>query len=114
MIPPTELRLSRDKRVLSVAFSDVRHDLTAEFLRVESPSAEVQGHGPEEKRAVPHKKDVSINGIEPVGNYAVKLHFSDGHRTGLFTWEYLYDLARNHDTIWQNYLETLKKKGLSR
>jgi DUF971 family protein len=114
MTPPTELRLSKDRRLLSVTFADLHHDLSAEFLRVESPSAEVKGHGPEEKRTIPNKKDVRINHIEPVGHYAVKLHFSDGHKTGLFTWEYLYSLAKNHDRIWTDYLKNIKQQGLFR
>ena len=112
---PTELRLSKDKRTLRVAFDDgAAFDLTAEYLRVMSPSAEVQGHSPSERKTVPGKRNVEIIGIEPVGNYAVKLTFDDMHDTGIFGWDYLFELGRNQAERWQNYLGELDAKGFSR
>jgi DUF971 family protein len=112
---PTEIRLSRDKRTLTVSFADgARFDLPAEYLRVMSPSAEVQGHSPSERKTVPGKRDVTIIGVEPVGNYAVKLVFDDMHSTGLFGWGYLHELGADHDERWRGYLADLDAKGLSR
>jgi DUF971 family protein len=112
---PTELRLSKDKRTLRVAFDDgSAFDLPAEYLRVTSPSAEVQGHSPSERKTVPGKRDVEIIGIDPVGNYAVKLRFDDMHDTGIYGWDYLYELGAGHVERWQNYLAELDAKGLSR
>ncbi len=91
---PTELRLSKDKRTLTVSFDGgAQFSLPAEYLRVESPSAEVQGHSPEQKVTVIGKENVAIQAIEPVGNYAVRLIFDDGHATGLYTWDYLHELG---------------------
>jgi len=93
---PTEIRLSPDKRHLTVAFEDGRvHQFSAEFLRVVSPSAEVQGHSPAQRQTVPGKIDVGIRSIDPVGNYAVRLNFDDGHHTGLFSWTYLAEIGRD-------------------
>ena len=112
---PTEIRLSRDRRALTVAFdSGERHELPAEYLRVFSPSAEVQGHSPEQRVTVGGKERVEILRVEPVGNYAVKLHFDDLHNTGLFSWSYLAKLGRDHDALWAGYLSELREKGLSR
>ncbi len=112
---PTELRLSKDRRALRVSFDDgTAFDLPAEYLRVMSPSAEVQGHSPSERKTVPGKRDVEIIGVEPVGNYAVKLRFDDMHDTGIYGWNYLYELGTNHADRWQNYLAELEAKGLSR
>jgi DUF971 family protein len=112
---PTELRLSKDKRSLRVAFDDgAAFDLPAEYLRVMSPSAEVQGHSPSERKTVPGKREVEIIGVEPVGNYAVKLIFDDMHDTGIFGWDYLFELGHDHPERWQNYLGELDAKGLSR
>ena len=112
---PTELRLAKDRRTLRVTFDDgTAFDLPAEYLRVLSPSAEVQGHSPSERKTVPGKRDVEIIGIDPVGNYAVKLIFDDMHDTGIFGWDYLFELGRNHAERWQNYLGELDAKGLSR
>lgn len=112
---PTEIRLSPDKRTLSVAFEDgARYAFTAEFLRVTSPSAEVQGHNASQKQTVPGKIDVGIGAIDPVGNYAVRLHFDDGHHTGLFSWSYLSEIGRDRDRLWDQYLSELKAKGLKR
>ena len=112
---PTELRLARDKRSLHVAFDDgTAFDLPAEYLRVTSPSAEVQGHSPAERKTVPGKREVAIIGVEPVGNYAVKLVFDDLHDTGIYGWDYLYRLGMEHGEKWQAYLDELSAKGLSR
>ena len=102
---PTELRLSQDKRTLTIAFDGgLRFALPAEYLRVESPSAEVQGHSPAEKIAVTGKQNVTITAIEPVGNYAVRLIFDDSHATGLYTWDYLHQLGEETDSRWAVYL----------
>jgi DUF971 family protein len=112
---PAELRLNPEKTVLRVTFSDgFAESLEAELLRVTSPSAEVQGHSPEERKLVPGKRGVSIREIDPVGNYAVRLVFSDGHNTGLFSWPYLYDLGRRKAEIWAGYLHDLDAAGWSR
>ena len=112
---PTELRLSPDKRNLAVAFDDgARFDLPAEYLRVASPSAEVQGHSPSERKTVPGKREVQILKVEPVGAYAVRLVFDDMHDTGLYGWDYLYELGQKREERWGNYLAELDAKGLSR
>jgi DUF971 family protein len=112
---PEELRLHDEGTVLTVTFDNgERHDLRAEYLRVESPSAEVKGHGPGQEVTVAGKRHVSIRQIEPVGNYAVRLTFSDGHSTGLYSWDYLARLGREHDRLWAAYLERLEEQGLSR
>ncbi len=112
---PTELRLAKDRKTLRVAFDDgTAFNLPAEYLRVTSPSAEVQGHSPSERKTVPGKRQVEIIGIEPVGNYAVKLIFDDMHDTGIFGWDYLFELGAHHDERWHNYLGELDAKGLSR
>jgi DUF971 family protein len=112
---PTEIRLSKDRRTLAVAFDDgASFDLPAEYLRVMSPSAEVQGHSPSERKTVPGKRNVEIIAVDPVGNYAVKLRFDDMHDTGIFGWDYLFELGANHDERWRNYLAELDAKGFSR
>ena len=112
---PTEIRLSKDKRMLRVSFEDgSAFDLSAEYLRVMSPSAEVQGHSPSERKTVAGKARVEIIGVEPVGNYAVKLVFDDMHDTGIYGWDYLYELGIGHAERWANYLGELDAKGLSR
>jgi len=112
---PEEVRLSKDKKTLSVRFDDgAVYELAAEYLRVESPSAEVQGHSPSEKKIIAGKASVMILALEPIGNYAVKPSFSDGHNTGIFTWDYLYRLGRDHDEIWRTYIDALAAAGLSR
>jgi DUF971 family protein len=112
---PTEIRLSKDKRNLRIAFDDgSAFDLPAEYLRVTSPSAEVQGHSPSERKTVAGKRNVEIIGIEPVGNYAVRLRFDDLHDTGIYGWDYLFELGDRRDEKWQNYLAELDAKGLSR
>jgi len=112
---PTELRLRRDRRALAIRFDDgAEYDLPAEFLRVLSPSAEVQGHSPEQRKTVPGKRDVTIAAATPVGNYAVRLTFSDRHDSGLYTWRYLRKLGDERETLWAAYLEELDQKGMSR
>ena len=112
---PAEIRLEAGGRRLRVAFTDGRAvALPAEYLRVESPSAEVQGHGPGERRTVGGKRGVAIRGVEPVGHYAVRLVFDDGHDTGLYTWETLSRLGTEEATRWPDYLARLDAKGLSR
>ena len=112
---PTELRLAKDRRTLRITFDDgTAFDLPAEYLRVTSPSAEVQGHSPAERKTVPGKRDVEIVGVEPVGNYAVKLVFDDMHDSGIYGWDYLYELGARHGEKWANYLADLDAKGLSR
>ena len=112
---PTELRLRKDRKLLTVSFeSGDSYELPAEYLRVTSPSAEVQGHSPDERKTVPGKSNVQILEVQPVGNYAVRLVFDDLHSTGIFSWEYLLELGRDHARIWQDYLDELAAKGLSR
>jgi DUF971 family protein len=112
---PIELRLDKDKRVLTVSYEDGQSfALPAELLRVFSPSAEVQGHSPDQRVTVPGKKNVGIARIEPVGNYAVRIVFTDGHDTGLYVWEYLRELSEQKDERWQEYLKELAAKRLSR
>jgi DUF971 family protein len=112
---PTEIRLDRDRRILSVTFDDgVGHDLPAEMLRVMSPSAEVQGHTPDQRQTIGGKRDVAIAALEPIGNYAVKIVFDDGHDSGLFSWTYLRQLGDEHEARWTEYLNELAAKGMSR
>ena len=112
---PSELRLSKDKRTLTVAFEGgERFALPAEYLRVKSPSAEVQGHSPDERKTVAGKKDVGILEVHPVGNYAVRLVFDDMHSTGIYSWDYFTELGRNQPQYWQDYLDELAAKGMSR
>ena len=112
---PTELRLAKDRRSLTVSFdSGESYALEAEYLRVSSPSAEVQGHSPEERKTVPGKRQVAILEVQPIGNYAVRLVFDDTHSTGIYSWDYLAELGRNRAAKWQGYLDELKAKGLSR
>ena len=111
----TELRLKREEKVLEVAFDDgARFRLPAEYLRVESPSAEVQGHGPGQKVIVPGRRHVGILRIEPVGHYAVRIVFDDLHDTGIYSFDYLYRLGAEHDARWAEYERALAAKGLSR
>jgi DUF971 family protein len=112
---PAEIKLKRDRKTLTVTFDNGEvHALAAEYLRVKSPSAEVQGHAPEERKTVPGKRDVAILEVLPIGNYAVRLVFDDLHSTGIYSWDYLLELGRNHDAYWQDYLDDLAAKGLAR
>ena len=112
---PTELRLNREKDQLNVTFDDgQKFSYAAEFLRVLSPSAEVQGHSPDQRVTVPGKKHVRVKAIEPIGNYAVRIVFDDGHDTGLYSWDYLLDLGESYDSRWDDYLDELEEKDLAR
>jgi DUF971 family protein len=112
---PIELRLRKDRKALVVTFDGgACFDLAAEYLRVRSPSAEVQGHSPSERRTVGGKAEVQILELHPVGNYAVRLVFDDLHATGIFSWEYLFELGQNREKYWRDYLAELAEKGLSR
>ena len=112
---PTELRLRKHRGALTVTFdSGESFDLAAEYLRVRSPSAEVQGHSPSERRTVSGKQNVQILELLPVGNYAVRLVFDDMHSTGIFSWDYLFELGQNREKYWSDYLGELKEKSLSR
>ena len=112
---PTELRLKRAEKLLEISFEDgAQFRLPAEYLRVESPSAEVQGHGPGQKQLVAGRADVGIVRIEPVGHYAVRIVFDDGHDTGIFSWTYLHELGSEHERRWADYLTALARAGLSR
>ena len=112
---PSELRLNAAKNALSVTFDNgEHHELAAEYLRVESPSAEVQGHGAAQRQTVPGKRHVKIARLEPVGHYAVRIVFDDGHDTGLYTWAYLLELGREREEKWPAYLEELAAQGLQR
>ena len=112
---PVELRLKKAEKLLEVAYDDgSRFRLPAEYLRVESPSAEVQGHGPGQKTLVAGRAHVGIIALEPVGNYAVRITFDDLHDTGIYSWTYLYELGVEHEARWRAYLEGLAANGLSR
>lgn len=112
---PSELRRNAARDVLTVRFDDGTHfALPAEYLRVESPSAEVKGHGPGQRQTVPGKSGVKIDRLEPVGNYAVRIVFDDGHDTGLYSWSYLRRLGEDKDEKWAAYLEELAAQGLER
>jgi DUF971 family protein len=112
---PVEIRLKPGARELEIAYDDGgTYSLPAEFLRVNSPSAEVKGHGPGEEVTVPGKRRVAIRSLEPIGNYALRILFDDGHDTGLYTWSYLHALGRDRETLWADYLDKLAAKGLAR
>ena len=112
---PTEILLHQKSRVLEIAFSDgKRFRLPCEFLRVYSPSAEVRGHGPGQEVLQVGKRDVEITELEPVGLYAVRPKFSDGHDTGIYSWDYLYTLGINQDEMWRRYLQRIAEAGASR
>jgi DUF971 family protein len=114
-VRPTDLRLHQKSRILEIAFDDQRNfKLPCEYLRVYSPSAEVQGHGPGQEVLQLGKENVNIVNIEPVGNYAVRLFFDDGHDTGLYSWEWLYHLGVNQERLWSAYLQKLEKAGHKR
>ena len=109
---PTDIKLHQTSRVLEIAFENGQvFELSCEYLRVHSPSAEVRGHSPEQAVLQIDKEEVNILEIEPMGNYAIKLVFDDGHNTGLYTWDYLYELGAYRDEFWQRYLEALEAAG---
>ncbi len=112
---PTEIRLKKAEKILEVDFDDGQSfAFPAELLRVESPSAEVQGHTPSQKQIIAGRRHVGIVGLEPVGNYAVRITFDDLHDTGIFSWQYLYGLGTDREAIWARYLSALERSGLSR
>ena len=112
---PQEIRVCEEGTILSLSFDNgEKLSISSELLRVESPSAEVQGHGPNEKTIVSGKQGIVILAVEQVGNYAVKIRFDDAHDTGIYSWKYLYSLGKKKEEIWDKYLEQLSKKGLSR
>lgn len=112
---PTDIKLHQKSRVLEVAFDDgYRCNLTCEYLRTHSPSAEVQGHAPGQEKLQVGKENVGIDKLEPAGHYALKIFFDDGHDSGLFTWEYLYALGQNYESNWQRYLDRLEAAGHAR
>ncbi|MEE8444270.1 MAG: DUF971 domain-containing protein [Alphaproteobacteria bacterium] len=112
---PTEIRLKKEEKILEVDFDNGKSfALPAELLRVESPSAEVQGHGPGQKQIVSGRRHVGIMEVEAVGNYAISIKFDDLHDTGIFSWDLLYHMGEEKDRLWQEYLEALEAKGLSR
>ncbi|MDH5710807.1 MAG: DUF971 domain-containing protein [Gammaproteobacteria bacterium] len=115
MAKPTDINLHQQSRVLELTYEDgTRYKLPCEYLRVYSPSAEVTGHGPGQEILQLNKEEVNITGIEPQGNYAIKLIFDDKHDTGIYTWEYLYELGANYESKWQDYLDRLKASGHER
>lgn len=112
---PTGLKLDRENNRLQISFdNDETYDLNAEYLRVLSPSAETRGHGQQKKPPLAGKQSVQITDLKPIGNYAVRIVFDDGHQTGLYSWVYLRELGKKHDTNWQNYLDELAEYGLFR
>jgi len=112
---PTEIRVKSEEKMLEVDFDDGKtFRLTAELLRVESPSADVQGHGPDQKKTIAGRRHVGIMEVEAVGNYAIKIKFDDMHDTGIYSWQTLYEYGLRQDEMWQNYLDALSAQGLSR
>lgn len=112
---PTEIKLHKQSKILDITFSDGKtFHLTCEFLRVHSPSAAVRGHSPEQEVLQTGKKDINIKHIKPVGNYAIQLDFSDGHNTGLYSWDLLYNYGIHQDKMWQRYLQKIKEADASR
>ena len=111
MTPPNNLTLSKDKKLLTVSFKEDEHALTSEFLRVYSPSAEVRGHGPGQETLQLNKQDVSILSLVPMGNYAIAIHFSDEHTTGLYSWSYLLHLVTEKDELWLDYCNRVKENN---
>lgn len=114
-IYPLEIKLHQASKLLEIKFSNLTECmLSCEFLRVHSPSAEVKGHGSGQEILQTHKENVTIESIEPVGQYAVKLVFSDGHNTGIYTWDYLYELAATYEVLWEEYIKKLSNAGIQR
>ena len=114
-IKPTDIKLHQKSRMLEIEFEDGKHfELSCEYLRVYSPSAEVRGHGPGQEVLQIGKENVNIEHIDPVGNYAIALHFDDGHNSGIYSWETLYDLGENQEKYWADYLRRLEEAGHKR
>ncbi|UCH53669.1 MAG: DUF971 domain-containing protein [Pseudomonadota bacterium] len=115
VVRPTDIKLHQKSRVLEISFDDGSHfKLSCEFLRVYSPSAEVRGHGPGQEVLQVGKENVNITAIEPVGNYAICLHFDDGHSTGIYSWDWLHHLGADHEKLWKTYLDKLAAAGHKR
>ena len=111
MTPPNNITLSKDKKLLTVSFKEYDYALTSEFLRVYSPSAEVRGHGPGQETLQLNKQDVSISSLVPMGNYAIAIHFSDGHSTGIYSWSYLLHLGTEKEDLWLDYCNRVNKNN---
>lgn len=111
MQTPSDITLNKTKNILTLTFNETKYPLNSEYLRVYSPSAEVVGHGIGQETLQIGKENVTINRIEPIGNYAIMLFFSDGHDSGIYSWEYLYKLATQQDALWSDYLTRLKDAG---
>ena len=114
MTPPTNITLSKDKKLLTVSFEKNEFALSSEYLRVYSPSAEVRGHGPGQETLQLNKQDVTISSLVPMGNYAIAIHFSDGHTTGIYSWSYLYHLGIDKDELWKDYCDRVKKNNINK
>ena len=111
MTPPNNIILSKDKKLLTVSFKDDYYALTSEFLRVYSPSAEVRGHGPGQETLQLNKQDVTISSLVPMGNYAIAIHFSDGHTTGIYSWSYLLHLGAKNEELWLDYCNRVNENN---
>tara|TARA_Y100000389_G_C16961624_1_gene271332 strand:+ start:94 stop:462 length:369 start_codon:yes stop_codon:yes gene_type:complete len=111
MTPPNNITLSKDKKILTISFKNDDYVLTSEFLRVYSPSAEVRGHGPGQETLQLNKQDVSISSLVPMGNYAIAIHFSDGHSTGIYSWNYLLHLGTEKDELWLDYCNRVNENN---
>ena len=112
MSPPTNITLSKDKKLLTVLFEKNDFALSSEYLRVYSPSAEVRGHGPGQETLQLNKQDVTISSLVPMGNYAIAIHFSDGHTTGIYSWSYLHHLSNDKEELWRNYCDRVEKNNI--
>jgi len=110
MKTPSDIKLSKDKKQLTITFDKVEYLLSSEFLRIYSPSAEVRGHGPGQEVLQLNKENVEIEKLQPTGNYAIAIHYSDGHSTGLYSWSYLHHLATNYDKLWSEYCQKVREK----
>jgi DUF971 family protein len=114
MAPPTNIILSKDKKLLTVSFEKNDFALSSEYLRVYSPSAEVRGHGPGQETLQLNKQDVTISSLVPMGNYAIAIHFSDGHTTGIYSWSYLHHLGIDKDELWKDYCDRVEKNNINK
>ncbi len=111
MITPSQINLSKNKKVLTVTFDEIEYSMSSEYLRVYSPSAEVQGHGPGQETLQLNKQDVEIEKLNPMGNYAISIHFSDGHTTGIYSWSYLHHLGVGKDVLWLDYCNRVENSS---
>ena len=111
MTPPNNITLSKDKKLLTVSFKDDNYALSSEYLRVHSPSAEVRGHGPGQETLQLNKQEVTISSLVPMGNYAVAIHFSDGHTTGIYSWSYLLHLGAKNEELWLDYCNRVNENN---